>query len=41
MATLLNVYVSYNPPISYCQGISDFLAPLIHELGVHDEPLVF
>lgn len=41
MGTLLNVYACYNPKISYCQGMSDFLAPLIHEIGLHDECLLF
>lgn len=41
MEDLLNVYACYNPAIAYCQGMSDFLAPLIREIGLGDHALVF
>lgn len=41
MATLLNVYAEYNSTILYCQGMSDFLAPIVHVLGLKDETLLF
>ena len=48
MGTVLNVYAIYNPEISYCQDMSDFLAPLLIEIGdsdgdkwVCDEALIF
>lgn len=41
MGTLLNVYATYDNRITYCQGMSDFLSPIIHVLGVDDESLAF
>lgn len=41
MGTLLNVYATYNNNITYCQGMSDFLSPIIYTIGVEDESLVF
>lgn len=41
MGALLNVYATYDNRITYCQGMSDFLSPIIHVLGVDDESLAF
>lgn len=41
MSMLLNVYAEHNPTISYCQGMSDFLAPIMHVLGLKDEAILF
>lgn len=41
MGTLLNVYATYDNRITYCQGMSDFLSPIIHVLGAEEEALVF
>lgn len=41
MGTLLNVYATYDNRITYCQGMSDFLSPIIHVLGTEEEALVF
>lgn len=41
MGTLLNVYAFYNPDILYCQGMSDFLAPILYVIGLDDEAVLF
>lgn len=41
METMLNVYAMYNRSVSYCQGMADFLSPLVDVLGADDEPLTF
>lgn len=41
MGTLLNIYANYDREISYCQGMSDFLSPIIHVLGLENEALSF
>eukprot|EP00177_Eucheuma_denticulatum_P001573 GFKZ01002811.1.p1 GENE.GFKZ01002811.1~~GFKZ01002811.1.p1 ORF type:complete len:651 (+),score=117.44 GFKZ01002811.1:114-2066(+) len=41
MGTLLNVYAIYDGRITYCQGMSDFLSPLIYVLGTDNQALVF
>lgn len=41
MGIVLNVYGIHNTDILYCQGMSDFLSPLIVVLGIDDEALVF
>lgn len=40
MSSILTIYAMYNPSIGYCQGMSDFLSPVIHEIG-EDEALAF
>lgn len=41
MGTLLNVYAIYDNRITYCQGMSDFVSPIIHVMGVANEALAF
>lgn len=41
MGSLLNVYAIYDNRITYCQGMSDFLSPIIYVLGVDEEALAF
>lgn len=41
MGVLLNVYAIYDNSTTYCQGMSDFLSPIIHVLGTEDEALTF
>lgn len=41
MGTLLNVYATYDNRITYCQGMSDFLSPILHVFGTEEEALVF
>lgn len=41
MGIILNIYAHFNPEIAYCQGMSDFLAPIIQVIGSEDEALPF
>lgn len=41
MGDILNVYAVYNPSIGYCQGMSDYLSPILSVFGEHDEALTF
>jgi hypothetical protein len=41
MGDILNVYAVYNKSIGYCQGMSDFMSPLLHVLGEHQEAHAF
>lgn len=41
MAVLLDVYADHNPDIAYCQGMSDFLAPIMNVIGLQDEAMLF
>lgn len=41
MGALLNVYAIYDNSIAYCQGMSDFLSPIIYAIGEKQEALVF
>lgn len=41
MGTLLNVYATYDNRITYCQGMSDFLSPILSVTGVQHEALAF
>lgn len=41
MGDILNVYAVYNPAIGYCQGMSDYLSPLLNVFGEHEEALTF
>lgn len=43
METILNVYAMHNRSLSYCQGMCDFLSPLIDvlECEVENEALIF
>lgn len=41
MGDVLNVYAVYDKKIRYCQGMSDFVSPILHVFGVDEEALVF
>lgn len=41
MGDILNVYAVHNRSIGYCQGMSDFLSPLLHVFGEHQEAHTF
>lgn len=41
MGHILNVYALYNTDIGYCQGMSDYLSPLLLVFGEEDEAAAF
>lgn len=41
LGNLLNVYATFDEKITYCQGMSDFLSPIVHVLGTDNEGLAF
>jgi hypothetical protein len=41
MGDILNVYAVHNSSIGYCQGMSDFVSPLLHVFGEHEEAHTF
>ncbi|CAN8063069.1 unnamed protein product [Agarophyton chilense] len=41
MGTILNIYANYDKTITYCQGMSDFLAPILYVIGTKEEAVVF
>lgn len=41
MGELLNIYSEHDAKIRYCQGMSDFLSPILYNIGVEHPALVF
>ncbi|PXF46327.1 TBC1 domain family member 15 [Gracilariopsis chorda] len=41
MGTILNMYAMYDKRTTYCQGMSDFLAPIVYVMGIDDEAIIF
>ncbi|KAI0560829.1 Rab-GTPase-TBC [Gracilaria domingensis] len=41
MGTILKLYATYDKKITYCQGMSDFLAPILYVVGTQEEAIVF
>lgn len=41
MGDILNIYAENDAEIRYCQGMSDFLSPILYHVGLEHEGLVF